>query len=162
MLTRSRPPQPMKLDETGPGARHRSRPVRATKTGEHPGFSGARFSGGRQRQRVPGTRVTIRVTTPWDLKGSSGVIRDHLHSQVRLFSSAVTLLMALNRLPKLDVAGSNPVGRSKNSRGYGDTRNPLAAPSDRAVTTATLRVPRLRAVSRHSGRYGCPMQTRSC
>jgi hypothetical protein len=29
------------------------------------------------------------------------------------------------QLPKLDVAGSNPVGRSKNSRGYGETRNPF-------------------------------------
>ena len=27
------------------------------------------------------------------------------------------------RFPKLDVAGSNPVGRSKKSRGYGETRN---------------------------------------
>jgi hypothetical protein len=42
------------------------------------------------------------------------------------------------KLPKLDVAGSNPVGRSKNSRGYGETRNPLAASSDHPVTTATV------------------------
>jgi len=29
------------------------------------------------------------------------------------------------RLPKLDVAGSNPVGRSKFARGYGAGRDPL-------------------------------------
>src|SRR5437899_1853943 len=45
-------------------------------------------------------RVTIRVTTPRDPKGSSGVIRNHLHHQVRHFSSGVTLLMASNRFPK--------------------------------------------------------------
>ena len=30
-------------------------------------------------------RVTIRVTTRWDPKGSSGVIGNHLHNQVRHF-----------------------------------------------------------------------------
>src|SRR5438445_11670287 len=70
------------------------------------GFSRV-FSGG---WRVPTfdarsvPRVTIRVTTPRDPKGSSGVIRNHFHHQVRHFSRGVTLLMASNRLPKLAVA----------------------------------------------------------
>ena len=114
------------------------------------GFSRV-FSGG---WRIPtfdarsAPRVTIRVTTPRDPKGSSGVIRHPLHSQVRHFSSAVTLLMAPNRLPKLDVAGSNPVGRSI-SRGYEETRNPFPVSSDHRVTTAVLGVPRLPGSSPH-------------
>ena len=45
-----------------------------------------------------------------------------LHEYFHVASRAVLL----GKLPKLDVAGSNPVGRSKNSGGYGVTRNPLA------------------------------------
>jgi hypothetical protein len=37
----------------------------------------------------------------------------------------MTQSVAPGRLPKLDVAGSNPVGRSTNPGGYGVTRSPL-------------------------------------
>ena len=42
--------------------------------------------------------------------------------------------MAECQLPKLDVAGSNPVGRSKNSGGYGTTRGPLVVSGHQMVT----------------------------
>src|SRR5262249_53718315 len=38
------------------------------------------------------------------------------------------------QLPKLDVAGSNPVGRSKNSGGYGVTCSPLVVSGHQMVT----------------------------
>jgi hypothetical protein len=57
----------------------------------------------------------------------------HLSSENPLFGSfsgAMTQGVAPERLPKLDVAGSNPVGRSTNPGGYGETRSPLGLAVD--------------------------------
>jgi len=58
-------------------------------------------------------RVTIRVTTRWELKASPDIAASHFHDQVRHFPNTVTQRVSPSSLPKLDVAGSNPVGRSK-------------------------------------------------
>jgi hypothetical protein len=39
----------------------------------------------------------------------------------------------LTRIPKLDVAGSNPVGRSIIMRGYGSRRSPSVVSGNRMV-----------------------------
>jgi len=61
-----------------------------------------------------------------DFRAVTGCHRESAISMCPRFLNAMTRDVPSERLPKLDVAGSNPVGRSKNSRGYGETRNPFS------------------------------------
>ena len=67
---------------------------------------------------------------PVDTRPSSDIIGNEKNCYCGASASAVTRSVPPERLPKLDVAGSNPVGRSKDSGGYGETRSPLGVSSN--------------------------------